>query len=360
MKERKTQILAAFALAFMLGAVVPGSVFALEGDEDATVQEEDGIVAQSEETKETEAEVLPLVDSVVELTERISERETFANYMKSQSYVYETEVLAEFAGPLSSYVQNRQTSASDGEFWSHLNNAEKTKIENMSVWDAMNQLKTDEASAWATEVEAMKGWVDLVLSSIQGTMKSLRVQMSIVIDGESAETANATGHQKYDEFNTPVTLLAEAQKLPNYNKFKALYDASKFVISEIDLHKLSCATDGGTSSTMTTLQYCKEKRVELIKAFDGDYDDESDIVRLVLNYSAYVTAARAIDDTVASGLFQIVEAGSGTPNIPNSGILGLFDMEALDLGAITLIVSVVVASLAGAGLIAKLYLKHKF
>jgi len=93
-------------------------------------------------------------------------------------------------------------------------------------------------------------------------------------------------------------------------------------------------------------------------AIDGVYMTEAE---QMVAYSKMAAAAEAIDPTVMKGLmaYKLPDTSAGV-DAPDTGIIGLIESGALDLGMITLIVSVVVASLAGAGLIAKLYLKHKF
>lgn len=146
-------------------------------------------------------------------------------------------------------------------------------------------------------------------------------------------------------------MIAKAKTVTDYNKYAALYDSLGF-IRTLTSNGSSALTEAMVNTLNTNAQASK--------------------------YTAMRTAAVALKPNIAHNLMgasTLPDTGAGDNDndndnsgngdktdvtTPDTGIVGMIESGALDLGTVTLIASVVVASIAGLGLIAKLYLKHKF
>lgn len=329
MKEHKTQILAALALAFALGAVAPSAVFASEGTEGDA-----GIEAQAEGTTgggtNSDKEELSVVDSIAELYNRIQTREVFAGYRNSLALIENTIAinasdLLEDATQWAKDTECYSASGVVGTLMTWIESGTKTGIAGKKVYQAIDLLKADKQY---TENSGYKTIVDNLQTEYTTLQATEIAQIKVVMPSVSGVDTM--------DFMAMVNMV---EKSSDYNKNLALYDTTSF---------LKSATADGVVSP------------EALKTLYSEAD-------LAKNYNAMALAARAIDATALEGLstaWKLPDTSAGEddkkPNTPNTGIIGLFEAGALDLGTLTLIVSVGLASAAGLALIAKLYLKHKF
>lgn len=320
-KEYKTKILAALALALALGMMVPGAVFASEDNADAGIMltaESDGASTRADTKK------LGLVESVAELANRIETRSQFANYRKNRELVSNAVVMDGFLNAKKTLDEDAEFKLSDGSsIWSKLSTTTRNNIGNKNAQDAVTIIKG--ASEYTNGSADFKNKVNAVEASFSSTLDSLKNQITTNLSGQTT-----TG-------KTPKELVDIVKAIPNYSKYAAVATASVF-LKDVQPDK----TDG---------------LVDRIKALNLSSN------AMMINYNHLAVAALAIDSTVMEGLadWKLPDTGKGeTPSTPDTGIVGLLESGALDLGTITLIVSVVLASVAGLGLIAKLYFKHKF
>lgn len=335
LKDHRVQILAALALAFSLGMVVPNAVFASEGGENAGA----GIEAQAEGTGEEGAtdETLNLNDSVAELYKRIQERDTFADFRKMAPVIANTDEInnSGLMGDAQAWAESFTPYEHMGTAWSRLSGATKEAIAGKKVYQVLDVLKADPLytatykGTYAAKVDELVT-LNATLTTQQKTL--IKTAMPTVTDVDTM---------------TLNMLVGTVESSANYTKNGDLVTAMMFMGESI--------TDGVLSMSKLTSMYQP--------------------AQLTLKYAEMANAAAKIDPTATTGLFayQMPETskpgGDDKPtdekptdkvNTPDTGIVGLFEAGALDLGTLTLIASVVVAAVAGLGLIAKLYLKHKF
>ncbi len=333
MKEHKTQILAALALAFMLGAVVPSATFASDGTEESG---EAGIEAQANDAEGANAEgdgtgseekTLGLSESIVELNKRIQTRAPFNDYWKAanrnltQNLIYNMQNLAVFTVGAEAGMMTAGSGLDDKEtLWTDLSADTKAAIKDMTYYGGLNYIKTQNGA----DYNKLKVKVDEKLALANNAISTIR---SIV-------SANYSGVTLAANLAPEALITAVKDGVKDYAKFEALYNALDFI---------RVITPSAGDVTVDNVE--------------AKYDEAKQMVY----YNKLALAALEIDGSVLSGLHTYkLPTTSANPEAPNTGIIGLIESGALDLGTITLIVSVAVASIAGLGLIAKLYLKHKF
>jgi len=334
LKDHKTQILAAMALAFSLGMVVPNAVFASEGGENS----EAGIAAQAEGTGTgTTGETMNLNDSVAELYKRIQERTAFADFRKMAPAIANADAInnSGLLGDAKAWAESFTPYENMGTAWFRLSGATKEAITGKKVYQVLDVLKADPLytntynGTYAAKVDTLAK-LDTELKTKQIAL--IKAAMPTVTD--------------VDTMTLPM-LVGTVENSANYAVNGDLVTAMMFMNESI--------TDGALSMSKLTSMYQPAE--------------------LTIKYAEMANAAVKIDSTVTAGLtaYQMPETskpgGDDKPaeekpgdkvNTPDTGIVGLFESGALDLGTITLIVSVAVAAVAGVGLIAKLYLKRKF
>lgn len=329
MKEYKKQILAVLALALALGMAVPGAVFASEGTADeagieALAEGSEGANG-SEDGAGDKEETLSLVESIVELNTRIQTRTTFDTYRKAaDKLIANMQGLSEYTLNAKTAMEKTTSGVGEKTLWAALSTETQNAIKEKTYYDALNYIKTQNGTDYTT----VKSKVDSLLSVATGEISTIRTEAPKVQTGLTLAADLA-----------PEKLIEAVEEgIPNYEVYDKLYTALAFVRE---------ATP--TSGTVTT---------ENIKA---KYPNEGDQMKA---YNQIALAALQIDGSVLEGLYTYklpnTSAPDTKPEAPDTGIVGMIESGALDLGTITLIVSVALASVAGLGLIAKLYLKHKF
>lgn len=325
MKIKKVEILAALALAFALGLAVPGRSFALTAEDDTVAQSEE---ANSEGDGEGDNQVVSSVSqSIADLYNRIMNDED--SEYKFDGYRKAADKLIPAMQLLAGYTGEAKPLLEQAEIWDELDEETQEAIEDgeMNLYDALDYIK-DEAgedyTTFQTEIDKLLGEADGAMTTIKAEVKSLT---SSDLDLDSVED--------------PAELIEKVEAseggFPNYAAYVMLYNAMKLVSGAVPV-----------SGVLTA---------ENVEAKLTDAEQ-------TLAYNKIATAALAIDGSVLTGLSDAwkypVTSAPEEPSTPNSGIVGLIESGAMDLGMVTLIASVAVASIAGAALIAKLYLKHKF
>lgn len=386
MKQHKTQILAALALAFCLGMVVPNAVFASEGGED-------GIELYAEGTTK--------LATSADLYAAIQKAKTEANFAKYQTLynaqqalakdlaaATETQVVAarnavlaidnaaQVADMTATELNTYINSMKDYSLWAGMFGAINTVVEKTGSSSYTADLISQKMSQNDIQdcYKAVNAFNNRVTGSLadnimklynrinsEQSMSDYRTMAPVLAALETLEDVNAPETDVNAALTTvrnalkillpevggidtmdAKTLAQTAEGVTDYFKYLALYDSMAF-LREI--------TDGGTNLTAA--------------AISGKYS----IAAQQENYDAMATAAAAIDPEITAGLwaYELPNTSAGGEDdkksdvdAPNTGIVGLFESGALDMGTLTLIVSVAVAGIAGIGLIAKLYLKHKF
>ncbi len=387
LKEHKVQILAAIALAFSLGMVVPSAVFASEG----------GVAVQAEGAT---ASV-----SVQQLLDVIHQAPTVTNYAAYKSLVnaYNGVAAANPAdGAVATAVQAVKALVTDAPISNDSSVATvKTYIEGMSqykTWspaiNAINAImkKADVTSETAVTATALAGYSPEeiaqyynAINNVVNPMPATYAENVVVLAGRINTGAGFANYRTYEPLVAAVVayeakpsdaalkaelakqvgdilniagstnmsteaLLVEAKGIEGYDKYVALYNSMAFI-----REALPAGTTVITADLLNAKYPAAEGKNEL-----ADY------------YGAMAVAAAAIDASSVNNLLPFTMPDTsvgGDPkpeekpsdvNTPNTGIVGLIESGALDLGMVTLIASVAVASVAGLGLIAKLYLGKKF
>lgn len=331
-KEQKLQVLAVLALAFSLGLVAPNAaVFASEEGAGTPVAQnaaeggnQDGDGAGDKE------EALKLDASIVELYNRIQTKDSFKGYRDAVTLIANTEK-AESQLLISAEQWAKNIEIYPLSVWFTISSsATKTALQDKAVYESVEIFKNDNAYNTNAQYKA--------------TIDALEQEINTVVATERAQIEALNPDVKdVDEMNLKM-LVNTAKRLKNYDKYKALYDSLQFT------------EDAVLNNDDTKLSLDKLHAL---------YNED----QLVLSYNKMAVAANAIDDTVMTGLdasWKLPTTSAGEDDkktdvtTPNTGIVGMIETGALDLATLTLIASVVVASIAGLGLIAKLYLKHKF
>lgn len=348
MKEHKGQILAALALSLALGlAVMPSAVFAAEesGAEgeagvDLLALDGEGENAKDDGTGATEdkKEALGLTESIIELYNRVQERESFKGYRDAEDLVGEVVSAKKFSLVTAEYwlkhadtaVLDSSAAAGSSVFaWNVVSKATQDKMGSKLIYEVIDDLKADAAY---TSNEGYKKSVDNTAALAASSVTNITKELNTLFPDDTEEIA------KMDL----KALVAKAETLKDFAKFVDLYESMQF---------LNGVTDDG-----------EEHLVVSATKLTGRYTD----AQLQLAYSLFAAAAEAIDGTVLEGLdvsWKLPQTGAPAeqkPETPNTGALDATDASALDLALVTLIAAGSLATLGGAALVAKLYLCHKF
>lgn len=260
-------------------------------------------------------------ENILQLNSRITTRNSFAAYRAAVPMIQAAEALKPYNQNAKDYLLGIPP-MSDTSVWDALSATSQALVENMRGFEALTAIK-----GTADYAGPVKTAVDAALATMDTNVAALKAQLSGV---------EGVNNMHVDQ------LIVEAEKTPNYAKFADLYNT------------LGVIRDAGTTAA----------------ALDAKYTQAT----LASSYSKMLAAAEAIDPSAGRGLLTMPttsapddgkKPGNSDDNksdvdAPNTGIIGLFESGALDMGTLTLIVSVAVAGLAGIGIIAKLYLKHKF
>ncbi len=317
-KEHKTQILSALALAFMLGLAVPGAVFAEGGDTEA------GISAQAESGDKTDdKKVMDLPESVATLYGRIKDGGSFKDYLSMKALIENTVKIQKSAllSNATDWANNTEcTSASGtaGKVSTWISTETKDALKDKKVYEVLTVLKSDAIYDTNTAYKKIVDGLNTNYTTwnpIEIAQLKLAAPEVTGIDGMSLQK-----------------LVEVAVGLPKYEKSATLITSMEFLENAIQ-------TDGTVS----------------VKALEALYKDEDD---LMLHYANMLNAAVAIDKDVADGLFQLPKTSA--PTAPGTGILDWIENGAMDLSTLILVVSVAVASVAGLAILVRLYTKKKF
>lgn len=386
LKINKTQILAALALAFSLGMAMPSAVFA--SGEDAG---EPAAQAQNVEQKvsakdlydaitaaKADAEYAKynaLYQAVANLPEDLTKSTTdqlnavrtaignivttganvgdmtaqeLVDYVKNNIPSYNTYVsMLEAVAKVQAYVNGDATTdqpitealisskVPEGEIPGLYNTIDAFNNRVVgSVADNIVKLNTRimnnsgfaEYRASTTLVAAVEAVESLPANAAESQVTAAVSALRAALPSTTEDLATLTKEQ----------LLEAAKATKDFAKNQAMYDALSFVRT---------LTTGGATLTA--------------EAIEGVYATEAE---QMVAYSKMAAAAEAIDPTVMKGLmaYKLPDTSTGDMNTPDTGIIGLIESGALDLGMVTLIIAAAVATIAGASLVAKLYLKHKF
>lgn len=377
LKFNKTQLLAALALAFSLGLATPTmAVFASEG--------EAGI-----ETRATDN--TPAVTSEALYT-LIQQAKTEANYAKYEAIYNARAVMAEKPAEateaqlnnLRQAIVSLNPQAQVGDLDGVALNEFVLNMDGYKAWSAMFDTMagiTAKVGATVTaqaiadkmtpdEIKTAYNSLDAFVNRATGTLADNIVKLSDRID---SYTSFATYRLFVPVLNDAAALAAlgadatETERTAALTSLrtdlkKALPQATGIdTMDEAALVKLIQETEGMKEYTdlYNASAFLNDVKVSG-KVSASAIETKLTATAQANNYSKLAAAAVAIDNTVMKGLMAYTLPDTSAPVTPDTGIVGLIESGALDLGTLTIIVSVVVAAIAGLGLIGKLYLKHKF
>lgn len=390
LKEHKVQILAAIALAFSLGMVVPGAAFASTD-----------VAAQAESSAATQVSVNELL-AVIQQAQGVDNYGKYANLVNGYNGLtaatpvanaVPTAVAAVKALITDAPLTNESTVA-----------AVKTYIENMDAYktwapvvNTINTIVTDTGAANASAItatglakykpEQIAQYYNTI-NNVVNPMPATYAENIVVLAGRVKTNGAFANYWTYEpivagalaleakpgdaairaelaknvanimkvtgasELSTEA-LLTQAKSIENYDQYVALYNSMNFIREALP--------EGVTDVSKITAN-------ELNTKYPAAADGKSPLVDY---YVAMGRAAKVIDASVVNNLIPFEMPTTSAPeerpkeddnkvNTPNTGIVGLIESGALDLGTVTLIASVAVAGIAGVGIIAKLYLRKKF
>lgn len=377
LKQHRVQILAAIALAFSLGMVVPGAVFASEENAEASIEAQSAVVNASSEQLmalvtaikgekdydkyealyaaqialaedldgASEAKVLAARQAVVALTPEAQVGDLDAKALNAHilgmtgysdwSAMFTTmkqlekEVEATLSQEaISEKLSQKQITNYYNNLNKFVNRVQGTLAENVaklfvriSTRDSFKGFRDAAGLVEATEkVATLKE--DATEAEVNAAVAALKAQLADV-EGSATMTAEQ--------------LVKAARETKGYANYKSLYDAMGFVNKE--LQKLDLAEGDDVEA-------------KLAAALAVTYDKKQ--AALTEDYGRMATAAVKIDDTVMVGLMpaELPTAGVGTPD---TGIVGLIESGALDMGTVMLVVSLAAAGVIGLGVIVRLY-----
>ncbi len=410
-KEHKVQILAAIALALALGVMAPAATFATDGAEEGEASQEevganDGIEMQAlDEGEGVELYSSDEYTTATQLVQAWTAAKADPAYGKYQTLYNAQQGLAKdlnaatdeqvaaAANAVLAIDQNAKVRNLDA---SHLNDyilkmhnydivnkmfdnittmLTKTESNNPSANVIASKMTITEIKNAYNAVVAFNNRIGTVAQNIvellgrinsgEGDFKAYNTAYSLVVATETlANPKNVTEANLTSARNTLISqmkslaptipvdasmsdeqLVAAAKQLPpagSYAKYAALYHAVDNLVKKLGLNSAS------------------EVNEALIEALPTSEQNQY--------YNALASAALAVNGDALEGLIPGTlpdtsapeEKPENKPSAPNSGIIGLFESGAIDTATMILIVSGIVAALAGAGVIAKLYLKHKF
>lgn len=288
-----------------------------------------------------------LAENVAKLYARVSFGAGFAGYRNAQPLVIAAKAAEPYNAGAKAFFQNSAPVKDNKTFWDNLSPAAQNAVTNKSVEEALTYLKqrTDTANV-----------IDLI-NQMDNSLKSVKTTLLNAVKSASP-TANV------NEDSTVAELIAAAEGVSGFVNFTSLYNNTDFI--RIATNNATATTTCGSDTTNC---------LGLVAQINSKYPDQGTLMKY---YVAMLNSAAKIDNNVSVGLMTSTlpntstggddnKPGSNDPgekdpglNAPGTGIIGLFESGALDLGTLTLIVSVGLTGIAGLTLIAKLYLKHKF
>ncbi len=414
-KEHKVQILAAIALAFALGVVAPAATFAIDGvvedeaaqlDENGDTGADDGIVAQSSEDGDISLYSSDEYTSAVQLVDAWSTAKNDPQYGKYQTLYQAQQALAkdltaatdeQVAAAANAVLAIDETAKVRNLDATHVNAyilamhnytivsnmfknidlmTEKTNNANPSSNLIATSMTITEIRNAYSAVMAFNNRIGSVAQNIvaligrikngEGEFKAYNVAYNLVVATETlANPANVTEANLTSARNTlisqmqalaptvPVSadmsdaqLIEAAKQLPpagSYAKYAALYHAVDALTTKLGVNSLNDVTE----DAVTKLSVAEQNQF----------------------YNSIAAAAVAVNSGALEGLIPGTlpdtsvpdSENPGTkPGAPDTGIVGLFESGAIDAATMVMIIAAAVAALAGAGIVAKLYLKHKF
>lgn len=259
-----------------------------------------------------------LAENAVKLYDRIQTWESFKDYQEKQDLV----LLAMIAEMYTTKLKDLE----DGEeFLKSLPEESREAAADMSMVDMVEAIKK------------MPEYGDS--ETLQELVVAMEEAIGMMKDALAAKVTAVLGADK----NASSLNLTELVKLCNddiegYAKYAALVKSMMFIFETggtVNIEDLADFTVSGITVTAEQLEEKYKKPGELMT-----------------NYARMAQAALKIDDTVMVGLmaYELPQT-----SVPDTGIVGLIESGALDLGTLTLIVSLAVAGVLGLGVIARLY-----
>lgn len=393
MKEHKTQILAALALALALGMAVPGAVFASEG----TAEDGDAGIALL-------ADGATKVATSTELFNAITTAKKDANFSKYQTlYNAQTTIAKDLAAATEAQVQAAanavkaidSTADVDGLSATELNTYINSKVADYALWSnmlgAINTVveKTGSTSYTAELISQKMNQNDIqkcydAVSAFNNRVTGSLADNIVKLYNRILSDASMQGYRAAEPVIAGLATIADA-KTPESTAKDALATVRATLktllpsvegIDTMEAEGLAAEAEKGIekyaeyTALYNSMGFIREAMASGTNLTAKMISDKYSLADQQSNYNAMATAAAAIDPEITSGLwaYKLPNTSVGTddkenndkPNVPDTGIVGLIETGALDLGTLTLIVSVAVAGIAGVALIAKLYLKHKF
>ena len=341
----KKSVFAMLALAMMLGVAVPSAgAFASEGT--LEVQNAGDGETTDEKTEGTALEA-SYVLSFAELYNRVQTSESFKEYRDNKPLVDAYVVLVNAssnakmvledvpgysAGGVHIKVGDDKDKTFKSEWNTKLSDTTKTAISNVKFYNAIATLKKD--PLYSSDAK-FKKFIDDEEISINAAKAVVVQKLSAAYPTEAA-TIQAMSlddlMKKFDEY---------VKGEENFAPWLVLSAADDELADE----GFVTTTADGTKILNTT---------EMMKKYNED--------KIAEGYIAYATAAAQIDPEATKGLapYKLPDTSVGTPEAPDSGLISMLEEGSVDVGVMVTVILAAVATIAGAGFIAKLYIKHKF
>lgn len=415
MKEHKTQVLAALALALALGMAMPGVVFADGGDvvegDDAGIEAlaeggEDGIETQAAEGENQEGDGAGEADKMVSASELVTVVDdakadpAYAKYAALETALgalprdlttaisAQTKAVTDAIAAVVALKEKVNGTVPDGKNVEQLVKFTDENMPGFKMWriasEVINDLqKTAGADAQIT-AESLKGLSLERMSDYYGKIVAFTnrtVANSIVLlNGRISNSKTFDAYHKVGTFIGNVeTMLSTKATDEQIATAKAAVVAalptmvpSVTVGADADNDEIIAAAKQLPNYEKFAALYNSMGFVRAlgsnvtVATIDAKYSGKEGEATQLDGYNAMLLAATEIDPQVMVGLvrYELPQTGPDEDKTdvktPDTGIVGLFESGALDMTTLTLIASVAVASIAGIVLIAKLYLKHKF
>ncbi len=389
----KVQILAVLALALSLGLVAPSVAVFADG----------GAQGSSEVTSVSTQSLLDVIDQATKI----------ANYAKYKNLVngYNGVAAATPAeGAVTSAVSAVKALVTDADLTNESSAADvKNYIASMTqyktwnpVINAINEVMkkanvTDETKITAASLAdctptQIATWYNAI-NNVVNPVPATYAENVVVLAGR---VKNNAGFADYNNYEPLIAAAVAAQAKPGDTALKTalatqisnklnvtgVNDLSVTALINVAKEKITATKYDQYVALYNSMKFIRDvlptgTTTITAKLLNDKYNSDE----LAKYYGSMFEAAKVIDATAVNNLMPAELPNTGSddkngsgegingddkngedekPEAPNTGIVGLFESGALDLGTITLIVSVAVASVAGLGLIAKLYLKHKF
>lgn len=309
--KNKGQVLAALALAFVLGVIaMPGVAFAEEN------------VVNDDVAEEVPAEATSANNVVAD----------------EESNIGETEGDEGGISPLAegSEVSGGANAEGDGAGDSEGETKEEVSedvAENLV--ELYNRIQSRESFATYRKVQTIMS--DLLI--ISDATQSSEAQIAALAEARTELAALLPEAEGIDEMGAE-DLAKTLKMVPDYEEYADL--AMESILLNTKLFQKSGAS-----------------AIAINKATLDQYLTEAELMTI---YGDTAQAALAIDDTVMDGLMAYELPKTSAPEVetPNTGANDGLVEGSLDLVMVTLVASATLATLAGAGVLARLYLHRKF